>query len=71
MTRYTFGIYEETIDGKQWTPLFSEELEADTQAELHVRNAHRSAIPTDLDGNERKGLYIRRGGVEWFCQFSA
>ena len=70
MTRYTFGIYEETVDGNKWTPLFAEKLECDAQAELRVRNAHRSSIPTDLDGNERRGLHIRRADAEWFCRFA-
>ena len=79
MNRYTFGIYEETVDGNKWTPLFSRTLDSDAQAENEARHAHKTFIPTErlnddgltMEGEPRLGLYVRRGDAEWFCPLAS
>lgn len=42
-------------------------FDSDSQAELHVNELRDSGkIPTDIDGNPKNGLTIRRGDVEWY-----
>ena len=68
---YTFGTYDETSDGKTFRVIDTQSCDCDAQADLHAR--HIMDIEpelyelSDMDGDTIKGIFIRRGDVEWFA----
>lgn len=67
--KFDIGYYDETFDGREWVSLRKFRFDTDAEAEAEI-DLLADETPTDLDGNERNGLYIRRGNVKWFCRFS-
>lgn len=67
--RFEIGYMEETAKGAKWVVLKIIHRATDAEAEAEV-DSLKDATPTDLDGYERRGLYIKRGGAKWFRRFS-
>lgn len=56
---YVFGNYIESVDGKIWHQSSRARCDCDAQAELTAQEF--------CYGKDVNGIYIKRGGVEWFC----
>ncbi len=68
---YKFGTYDETVDGKKFRTIHKANCDSDAQAELEVKHiGGRDDLDlTNMDGDNLRGLYIRRGDAEWFVRF--
>ena len=69
MMEFEIGYTEETADGWKWVVLKTIRRATDTEAEAEIDSLKKST-PSDIDGDARKGLYIKRGKAKWFRQFS-
>lgn len=60
--RYQFGVYKDTIEGKEWVSVTSPRyFETDAEAESFAR--HKCSTPLGC-----LGIWMKRGGAEWFVQ---
>ena len=69
MTRYEFGTFDQTADGKEFRVIASQDYDSDAQAELnaqHILDSDNGEYDlTDMDGNRIKHIAIRRGDTVW------
>ncbi len=69
MMKFEIGYTEETANGPKWIAMKTIRRATDAEAEAEIDSLKQST-PSDLDGSDRNGLYIKRGSVKWFRRFS-
>lgn len=68
MTKYEFGTYDETPEGKVFRVIATAKCDSDAQAELTARqigDRPEEYDITDMDGDELASLFVRRGDASW------
>ena len=69
MTKYEFGTYDETANGKEFRVIASQDYDSDAQAELNAAQILDDDSGeydlTDMDGARIDTIMIRRGAVVW------
>ena len=64
MTKYEFGTYDKTPEGKIFRVIAHGKYDSDAQAELNARHVLEDDR-YDLDGELVTSICIRRGGSVW------
>ena len=69
MTRYEFGTFDETAEGREFRIIASQDYDSDAQAELNAQQILDDESGeydlTDMDGARINTIMIRRGDVVW------